>query len=113
MALFSRRPKGTPPGSAADEAPDTAASVEVAPDGPREPNADAEETLSAQAEEAPAPASVDISVSSYRGLGPQTPPRTAPAAAPAMSRTETVPGVRDNVLVREALARLPESPAPQ
>src|SRR5688572_28616219 len=112
MALFSRRPKGTPADPAADEATDTGAPVAAAPDGPAEPDAGAEETMSAEPEEAPAAASVDISVSSYRGLGAHTPPRTAPAAAPTMSRTETVSGVRDNVLVREALARLPESPAP-
>jgi hypothetical protein len=113
MALFSRRPKGMPPGSAADEPDTVAPPVEAAPEGAAEPDADAEETLSAQPEEAPAAASVDISVSSYRGLGAHTPARTAPAAVPTVSRTETVPGVRDNVLVREALARLPESPAPQ
>jgi hypothetical protein len=113
MALFSRRPKGTPPGSAADEAPETAAPVEAPADAPAQPDAGAQETPAARPEEAPAAASVDISVSSYRGLGAHTPARTTPSPAPTMSRTETVAGVRDNVLVREALARLPEPPAPQ
>ena len=70
-----------------------------------------------------------ISVSSYRGLGapiapgteassvPATAERAAAAPAPAAPlraeapppATETIPGLRDNVVLREALAALPES----
>lgn len=95
MALFSRRPKPAPAAPAVD--PD----VDEAPD--------------AASEAAPeAAASVGISVSSFQGLGtarpaPQvvTPPPPAPRA-----QAETVPGLRDNVLLRESLAALPENPNP-
>jgi hypothetical protein len=109
MALFSRRKKtddvepAEPASTPASEAP-----AEAVPD---------------------AAASVGISVSSYRGLGstdaptaaeapaasvatgtpePSAPPRprtAVPAEAPAA--TETIPGLRDNVVLREALAALP------
>ena len=111
MALFSRRKKtddGEPtPGSAAP----------AEPDAPDEPPTDAA-------------AAVSISVSPYQGLGaeaaPPAPPEPAPAAVPgeapaapppartrtlgmaeAPPSTETIPGLRDNVVLREALAALP------
>lgn len=112
MALFSRRPKGTPGDSTVSEAPgtDTPNTDSGAIEAPRE---DAAEAPSSDSAGAAAAASVDISVSSYRGLGAQALRPATPPAAAARSRTETVPGVRDNVLVREALSRLPESPSPQ
>ncbi|MDN3495831.1 SseB family protein [Planococcus sp. APC 4015] len=95
MALFSRRPQPTP-----DE-PD-APSEPVTPDVPvAEPPAEAT-------------ASVGISVSSFQGLGSgpaqAAPAPAAPAAPPVL---ETVPGLRDNVVLREALAGMPENPSPQ
>ena len=67
---------------------------------------------------------VGISVSSYRGLGAQSAagapvaarrdagraPSRAPRAAEAPAATETIPGLRDNVVLREALAALPAPP---
>jgi hypothetical protein len=108
MALFSRRPKGTPDEPDAPEAPVTEDAV--APD----------EHVPVE-EEAEVAASVDISVTSYRGLGAQTraatpappAPPAPPARAEAPKQTETVAGLRDNVLVREALAGLPETPSSQ
>jgi hypothetical protein len=100
---------------------------------PEEP--DAEAAAGPTRPEAPADASaasgggvgtVGISVSSYRGLGapsaPATPPEDlapapreapavrAPRASEAPAATETIPGLRDNVVLREALAALPAAP---
>ncbi len=85
-------------------APDPAGSTDADPEVPAEPAA-----------------SVSISVSSYGGLGvggPATPrlqPRRTARAATKVAPTnaETVAGLRDNVLVREALARLGDGTAPQ
>ncbi|MGZ8803886.1 MAG: SseB family protein [Microbacterium sp.] len=112
MALFSRRKKS-------DDVESTRPAEAPAPEVPTDAVTDAA-------------ASVGISVSSYRGLGttdtaaatdvpaatdspagtetpaPRAParPRTPlPAEAPAA--TETIPGLRDNVVLREALAALP------
>lgn len=116
MALFSRRPKGVPDDASPAQAPDAGASVEdqntaVEEDVTIEPAVDPDESAAA--------ASVDISVSSFRGLGatgaPPAPPATPPrkrAASVASRQTETVPGLRDNVLVRDALAELPAEPTP-
>lgn len=105
MALFSRRPTGPS-------------------DPPPEPVDDGQ-NAPAETEDTPPPstpvASVPISVSSYGGLGatsPSTPQlqprRTARAATKtAPTETETVAGLRDNVLVREALARMGDGTAPQ
>ena len=103
MALFSRRKKTD------DLEPD------AQPVSPAEPT-----TVPLEADVG----TVGISVSSYRGLGGQpspAPPVDAPAAAPvdppavrapraeqAPVATETIPGLRDNVVLREALAALPE-----
>jgi hypothetical protein len=77
---------------------------------------------------AEAAASIGISMSSFRGLGvpgsPDGPPVAPPAQpqgvkeqrqrgpAEAPAPTETVAGLRDNVLLRDALALLGEPPAP-
>ena len=97
MALFSRRPKDSSgsKGNAADVAADAPAETDV-------PVADAPATTTS---------AVPISVSSFGGLGataPQVEPRRAARAATqlAPAATETIPGLRDNVLVREALARV-------
>ena len=85
----------------------------------------------AQATDAAPEASVGISVSSFRGVGalpegadaaPTTasdePAATAPTGQLRMGREvappprETVPGLRDNVLLAESLALLPADPAP-
>lgn len=108
MALFSRRKKSD----------DLAAEVV-----PAEPVAPAVDTADAQTDAA---ASVGISVSSYQGLGGNSRPATpvavpaetnrvapavrAPRAAEAPAATETIPGLRDNVVLREALAALPPQP---
>jgi hypothetical protein len=97
MALFSRRKKKDD----VEPAVDTAESVEVtSPDPPAE-----------------SAASVGISVSSYHELGEESAPAPAPPAhsahprtlgpAEAPAATETIPGLRDNVVLREALAALP------
>lgn len=107
MALFSRRPKDTPKDSPAEaSAPDDVVApepVDVAPDST-----------------APAEPSVGISVSSYRGLGSQAAAPAEPSVARAEAsrrevsgEAETVPGLRDNVLLRESLARLGDAPTSQ
>ncbi|GAA3632301.1 hypothetical protein GCM10022200_13990 [Microbacterium awajiense] len=141
MALFSRRtprdPKPDPqPESEAqaattDAAPADAASpaaaASAAPEAPEAPDT-SDETPEAQT------ASVDISVSSFRGLGaahapgPAAPPPAQTAAPrPAASAgaaaagdasgsespaapAEAIPGLRDNVYVRDALAAMPAKP---
>ena len=97
MALFSRRKKKDD----VEPAVDTAEPVEVTPPDPP----------------AEAAASVGISVSSYQELGAESTPAPAPPAhsvhprtlgpAEAPAATETIPGLRDNVVLREALAALP------
>ncbi|HWI30648.1 MAG TPA: SseB family protein [Microbacterium sp.] len=120
MALFSRRKK---PGAAVtpDAVPETPPAPSTAP-------ADAEPTARAASEPPAAPdaaPAVSISVSSFRGLGAPTPTPTptptpapappaprplAPAEAPAV--TESVPGLRDNVLLAEALEAYGALPEP-
>ena len=110
MALFSRRDKRT-------DAPEPE---------PADPTAEAEareaaaRVLDGAAEQVP---SVGISVSSFGGLGAAAPTRPArpapgepqpvlrgPQLAPEQS--DTVPGLRDNALLRDALASLGENPEP-
>lgn len=118
MALFSRRPKDnsspsaneSDPRSPAEEAPDASAAVTA--------ETATEQTSPEQTSPEPAPeaaASVNISVTSFGGLGPaagaaapQLQPRRSARAATkvAPANAETVAGLRDNVLLREALARL-------
>lgn len=124
MALFSRRDKNK----------DTAPLPEpAAPDAPAAPVAAESEAESGAAPAAPPEAEptpqVGISVTSFGGLGApaSAPPvedevvEDAPPAAPAPRptppaeappQTETVPGLRDNVLLRDALAALGDDPAP-
>lgn len=138
MALFSRRPKKPADSepTAAPEAPseDAAAIASVTDASAR---ADAATETAAETDDATpgatetttpgkteAAASVSISVSSFGGLGaaPARPAEPAPArprpgaraadeVAPAP--TETIPGLRDNVLLRDALARVPDGPPSQ
>lgn len=107
MALFSRRPKSTDAAPPADTTGDSTAEQEG--DVP-------EAAAPAPAEEA-AP-QVNISVSTFRGVGAPAP--TAPAAPPKAARVqgpaeappphESVPGLKDNVLLRAALENLSEKP---
>ena len=116
-------------GAATDAAPETDAAAPTAPSDPApHPPVDATE--------AEAAASVSISVSSFGGLGvspatsqpaeprePQTGETVPPAPKPrvgarewmrtAPEQTETVPGLRDNVLLRAALGRMGDAPASQ
>jgi len=111
MALFSRRSKTNAP--APKDSPETVDVVDAA---------DAEQV---SAEETP---SVNISMQTFRGVGapagatissklPELNDTAAPAPvklplAPANppEQTESVPGMKDNVLLREALAQLGEDP---
>jgi hypothetical protein len=124
MALFSRRPKDAPDPEETDAAPDAAAGVDAdsaGVTGEQAAPAAAEPETTEHDPAAEAAASVNISVSSYGGLGatsPATPklqPRRTgrPATKTAPTNTETVAGLRDNVLVREALGRLADGTAPQ
>ena len=119
MAVFSRRPKR------GDSAPDepTGAVESPAADAPADAAAEGAESVP----------QVGISVSTYRGGGAEAgaapsdaqpvsttapdaaaahTPRAGNAAGPAEAppQTETVPGLRDNVLLAQALGRL-DSPA--
>lgn len=104
MGIFSRG-KRTP-----DQQPDPAATT---------PPVDEAPVMSA--EDAAAVAAVSISVSSFQGLGSNTPTAAAVPAAPAPqtrsmpsatapAQTQVIPGLDDNVLLVEALAALPEKP---
>ncbi len=142
MALFSRRPKkpgDQTPASEPSHGDESTAPAEVAPAAePAAPEADVQadaavETTADAEAETDAAASVSISVSSFAGLG-ATPTAAQPAdeeeavaAAPdsrprlgtrewmrtAPEQTETVPGLRDNVLLRDALGRVGDAPASQ
>ncbi|MDY0910490.1 SseB family protein [Microbacterium sp. CFBP9034] len=109
MALFSRRPKDSSDSQRSDVTPDDAPS----PAGERASEEPTEVSTPTEAA-----ASVPISVSSYGGLGspaPRVEPRRTARAATKVApvATETVPGLRDNVLVREALARVADGIASQ
>lgn len=126
MALFSRGKRDR------DKPADT--DVERSEEHSEEP-AQAEPAEAAGAEASPAAtqavtdaaaaASVGISVSAFQGVGavppqaaapqaasPQPTPR-APARSVAPPATETMPGLRDNVLLEQALAALDDSPTQQ
>lgn len=95
MALFSRRPKssseqdaGTPDAASAAESEETQETQE-----------------SASAEDAP---QVGISVSSFGGLGAAPTPASGSAAAAPQAEADGIPGLTDNILLRDAIAALPE-----
>lgn len=156
MALFSRRPKK--PAEPSPPTPDDATETTPQPSAPIEAAANGMTDASARpASSEPSPdepiaevaPSVNISVSTYGGLGaaprtpdvPQaqpaqqaqpapgspdatTPQQTqAPAAQPRLGTrewmrtapepTETIPGLRDNVLLRAALGRVGDAPPSQ
>ncbi|KAA9111375.1 SseB family protein [Microbacterium rhizomatis] len=129
MAMFSRRKKNDvvrsdAAASAPDpSAPDPSAFDRAAASVPSAP-AEAESTPTPPAEqEARAAPTVGISVGTFQGIGAATilrddhadaapPPVRPPAPAEAPAATETVPGLRDNVLLRESVATLPENPRP-
>ncbi|MFF2487513.1 SseB family protein [Microbacterium sp. NPDC058062] len=130
-------PDGAVAPSASAEAPATDAPVSEAeaatPDAGTAPGAPAEDAATDAA------ASVSISVSSFGGLGvspaasqpvqpaqprePQADETVPPGPQPRMGvrewmrtapeQTETVPGLRDNVLLRAALGRIGDAPASQ
>lgn len=116
----------------------TAASAFTAPSGPEaSAAATSDADVPAANAETDAAASVSISVSSYSGLGAApagsrpvasaqttageqaSPPGPRPRLGTrermrtAPEQTETVPGLRDNVLLRDALGRVAEAPASQ
>lgn len=96
MALFSRRPKKD--AAAADAAPDSPAEEATA-----SPPATADLPESVPDEYVP---EVGISVSTFG----QAPTRPARAATEAPVPTESIPGLVDNVVLKGALAALPEKP---
>lgn len=112
MALFSRRKKSDRPAAApgqTDDADDLG-------------SAQASDAQAAAVEAADPAASVGITLSTFRGVGSPTAPAAEPAPAAALRArgipaeapepTESLPGVRDNVLLRDALAALPDPPTP-
>ncbi|MFI8593939.1 SseB family protein [Microbacterium sp. NPDC078428] len=127
MALFSRRPKATDAAASADGAIPAQPDESPAPGGSAVeggPQGGAQDTA---AEPAP---QVNISVSTFRGVGAVRPPEAsearltqqasgadpiAPAAPPRRSAPaeapparESVPGMKDNVLLVQALSELDE-----
>lgn len=92
MALFSRRPKPDETPAPEPAAPDTSAPAEA-------PEIVLPEEIIPQ---------VGISVSTF-GQAASSPP-VIRAAAEAPPRSETVPGMPDNALLRAALVALPEKP---
>ncbi|MDX2376009.1 SseB family protein [Microbacterium sp. LRZ72] len=113
MALFSRRSKDTGDQTDGESAP---AADETVDDGILE---DAPAASEAESEDVP---QVNISVSAYRGVGAsspgaafgaqaaQAPPAQKMPPAEAPEPTETVPGLRDNTLLRQSLQQLSEKP---
>ena len=126
MALFSRRNKPDRSGAENEAARLEQAAADQAaaePAVPATPTAEPEPSGTPSDRGADAAASVGISVSAYRGMGAQAqgeahapveePERAASVspAAEAPPGTETIPGLRDNVVLRDALAALPPSPS--
>ncbi|GAA5038481.1 SseB family protein [Microbacterium fluvii] len=126
MALFSRKKDQHPDdgvGGGDDSAvPDAApAASEQVPEADTTPAPDVT-VPDVTVEAVPA---VGISTTAFRGLGSQHPSDAPAAAAPtipvrtprppaeAPAPTETVPGLKDNVLLRHALAQLAEQSTPQ
>jgi hypothetical protein len=112
MALFSRRSK-----SSAEPSVEPAVEPAVEPDAeapaaeePAAPEAAPEPSHESAPEASPAENApqVGISVSSFAGLG-ATPAPAAPTVVPAAPDAESgIPGMTDNVLLRDAIAALPE-----
>lgn len=120
MALFKRRRDDAHPEKLAAQDAEATPDAETAPDAVTARDAAALPDAEPAVADAPA---VGISVSSYGGFGaaatkpaepaveapaPQRPAVRGPELAPPA--TETIPGLRDNVLLRDALASLPEKP---
>ena len=140
MALFSRRPKrrsSEPEATSAPQATPDVEPVKAAPPEPGDGTARADGTAPTAPADGTAPAgpAVSISVSSFRGLGSTStaPGTVAPAATPGAANepnalppdvvpdtvatqtrpVETIRGLRDNVLLRDSLAALPDKPTPE
>ncbi|MFE1665450.1 SseB family protein [Microbacterium sp. P02] len=130
MALFSRGKRAadqaTTPDSNGSEATETDAAATPATESPLTGGAGGgEASVATPTEDLP---TVGISMSSFQGVGaapaetPAAPSTPAPRPAQATPRTlapaeapeakETVPGLRDNALLRQALAALSDTPAP-
>ncbi|MEV7692366.1 SseB family protein [Microbacterium sp. NPDC089189] len=122
MALFSRRPKSaasseTPAEPArADDEQDAASAAEA--DAVAVPHVPISVTAfgsggrtpaAAPGEDAPAPAAPVVPEADR---APARPPHLANPEAEASTQLETVPGLRDNVLLRDALAALPAQASP-
>lgn len=124
MGLFSRRKKNADTPDVEAEVPAEATSPDTVP------AAAGSETQAEDPTPPDVPATMSISVSSYQGLGAQSPPVSAPlpeAAAPESAASaprvsglpdariapppvETVAGLRDNVVLRDALAAVSRPP---
>ncbi|MBN9190321.1 MAG: hypothetical protein BGO37_11935 [Cellulomonas sp. 73-92] len=102
MALFSRRPKPS------DAAPGTDAADTSDPAGTAESEAAAPLT-DAAADEAAVP-QVGISTSSFGGFGSTQVEAAPEPSGEAPPPEESLPGLPDNVLLRDALAALDEDP---
>ncbi|MBD7957361.1 SseB family protein [Microbacterium sp. Sa4CUA7] len=118
MALFSRR-DNNPSTTDRDEADDAVLAAEPTSDAPVDASAPDPETGTAAPGAEEVVPQVNISVSTFgkaaSSPAPATPPgarRTARGPAQAPEQTESVPGLPDNVLVRQALAALPEQLQP-
>lgn len=117
----------TPAAATTEAATDASAAADATIEAPAsvdagDPSA-VDDAAGTRSEETDAAASVSISVSSFGGLG-AAPARPTPSPAPprpgaraanevAPPPSESIPGLRDNVLLREALARVPDGPPSQ
>ncbi|WP_375385414.1 SseB family protein [uncultured Microbacterium sp.] len=117
MGLFSRSKRTSEPGATSQDV------VAVASDR------DAEAAAAASAAPIESISPVGISMATFQGVGEAPTPRVeepvpparvqspapvqSPARAEAPAASETIPGLRDNVLLREAVATLPENPEPR
>jgi hypothetical protein len=95
MALFSRRGKGDEPAGGEPDATEPASSEASDPTGGGESPAPADEVVP----------EVGISISTFGKPAASARPAPEPPAA-----TQAVPGLPDNVIVKNALAALPEKP---
>ncbi|MEX0152305.1 SseB family protein [Microbacterium sp. LMI1-1-1.1] len=117
MALFSRRNKSDSEDASADR-PDSTIEPGEQPVDPAGPS-DADTTAPGDAAPADAAPTVNISMSSFRGVGaasPTEPPVAArpsarqPGPAEAPVGSESIPGLRDNALLGIALSELTDPP---